>query len=156
MRKCPSLPHTHTHTHTHTHKQGLFRQSIARGTWHSLHGLRFGYCLGDSFHNRSLLARRMPLDEPTAVGEDDDIDRRQKFYCAALLATRPFHAGVASWQWIKRHLLLPASRTSVERARDHQRRTVARAAHRTSRGAERGAVRHRHRGGSAQRTEQPN
>ena len=99
----------------------------------------------------------MPLGEPAAVGEDDDIDVRQKFYCAALLATRPFHAGVATWQWIKRHLLLPTSHklatpdTSVERARDNQRRVVARA-HRTPRGA----VRHRHRGGSARRTEQPN
>ena len=56
--------------------------------WRSLKGQRFGYCHGEHALSAELLAARIPLSEPPALGESDANERGQPLYCAALLAWR--------------------------------------------------------------------
>lgn len=56
--------------------------------WRSLHGLRFGYCHSERSLSKQLLVARVPPTEPPARGEDDEVDKGGRFYCAAMLAWR--------------------------------------------------------------------
>jgi hypothetical protein len=54
----------------------------------SLRGLRFGYCHSTRGLDPGLLARRIPLAEPPATGEEDTNEQSGQLYCSALLAWR--------------------------------------------------------------------